>query len=257
MGQINRGIFVWHELLTTDVAAAKKFYGTVVGWKTRPFEGVASGYELWLFGEREVGGVMAITPEMKKGGMTPHWMGHVCVDDVDATLEKAVSLGARVHMPPMDVPGVGRFAVFADPQGAAVSAYTPSESEKRVEEEMLDGHFSWNELATTDWEKALDFYGQLFGWEKDTAMDMGPAGTYQLFKAPGMKRALGGMFNRPPEMKESAFLYYVSVPDIDEAIAKVKAAGGTVLNGPMDIPDDMRIAQCLDSQGAAIAFLGK
>jgi predicted enzyme related to lactoylglutathione lyase len=250
-------MFVWHELLTSDAEGAKKFYGGVLGWKTKAFAAGAPGYQIWLAGEKEVGGVMGFTDEMKKAGVSPHWLGHVCVDDVDATIEKAKGLGAKVLKPPMDIPTVGRFCIFADPQGVAVSAYAPQTPGGGPVEEMPAGHFAWNELATTNWEQAFAFYSKLFGWEKDTAVDMGPLGTYQLFKAAGAKNAMGGMYNRSPDMPQSSFLYYVNVPEIDALIAKVKSLGGAVLNGPMEVPGGMRVAQCLDPQGAAIAFVGR
>ncbi len=257
MSQINRGRFVWHELMTTDVAAAKKFYGEIAGWTAKPFPGDTTGYEIWHVGEQGIAGLMGIDADMKKMGVVPAWLGHICVDDVDATVKKAQELGAKVHRPAETIPDVGRFCILGDPQGAVVSVFAPSKDGTPQNEDMPLQHIVWNELATTDWEKAFDFYSRVFGWEKADAMDMGgELGTYFMFKVPGGKNAIGGIYNRPKEVPVSSFLYYTHVPDLDAATAKSETLGGKVLNGPMDIPGDMRIVQCLDAQGAAFALLG-
>jgi len=113
------------------------------------------------------------------------------------------------------------------------------------------GEFSWRELATTDWEAAWAFYSELFGWQEADRMDMGEAGIYQMFHRGA--QPLGGFYNRPPEMPVSAWLNYVRVPDAFAAAKKVTELGGTVLNGPMEVPGGGFIAQCLDPQGAAFA----
>jgi predicted enzyme related to lactoylglutathione lyase len=85
---------------------------------------------------------------------------------------------------------------------------------------------------------------------------MGPMGIYFIFKRQG--RDLGGMFNLTPEMPMPPnWLLYIRVADITAAVERVKAAGGTVLNGPMEVPGGDQIAQCMDPQGAAFALHAK
>jgi hypothetical protein len=106
---------------------------------------------------------------------------------------------------------------------------------------------------TTDQTGAFTFYNTLFGWEKGEATDMGPMGIYQVFGRRG--RSLGGMFNKPPQMPAPPhWMLYVRVPDVDKATERVKALGGKILNGPMDVPGGDRIVQCMDPQGAAFAL---
>ena len=102
-----------------------------------------------------------------------------------------------------------------------------------------------------DWESEWDFYSELFGWQKGDAMDMGEMGTYQMYNRGA--HPLGGMFKKPPEMPVTAWLFYVRVPDINGAVEKIKELGGTVMNGPMEVPGGDMVAQCLDPQGAAFA----
>ena len=110
------------------------------------------------------------------------------------------------------------------------------------------GAFSWHELATSDYEGAFDFYSDLFGWHKNDAMDMGEHGIYQLYGRDEFE--YGGMFNKTDEMPgPPAWLYYISVEDVNAAVERVKELGGQVLVGPMEVPDGDLIAQCLEPQG--------
>ena len=113
------GAISWSELITTDVDAAKSFYGEVFNWtfEDAPMEGMT--YTLFNANGKEIGGIMP-TPEQAEG-MPPAWGLYITVDDVDATAEKAVGLGAKISMPPSDIPEVGRFCVLQDPQGAYIS----------------------------------------------------------------------------------------------------------------------------------------
>ncbi len=245
------GRFVWYELMTTDPQAAQSFYTDVIGWSTAPFEGAEIPYTLWMNGEAPVGGVMALPQEASDQGAPPHWMAYVAVNDVDATAKKAVRLGGKIIVEPRDIPGVGRFAILHDPQGASIAIYR-SEQATPAEGEPQPGQFSWHELATTDHEAALDFYSRLFGWNKTEAVDMGEMGTYQIYGRGDVP--LGGMFNKPAEMPgPPAWLYYTRVGDIDQTVEKIRAKGGQVLNGPMEVPGGDRIAQCMDPQGAVFA----
>ena len=109
------GDFIWYELLTTDADAAARFYEAVIGWNARAFEGSDIGYRLFSIGGTDVAGFMPIPADAK--GMRPGWLGYVGVDDVDKIAAEIVQVGGTQHMPPTDIPGVGRFAMVADPQG--------------------------------------------------------------------------------------------------------------------------------------------
>ena len=247
--------FVWHELLAVDPPAAKDFYPAVVGWTTEEWKTPpgAPPYTMWMTGKTSIGGLMALPEEARKAGAPPHWLGYVSVADVDASLAQAKKLGAKVHAGPMDLPEVGRIVVLADPQGAAIALFTPKGAGMSPPEQPPVGAVSWNELATDDWSKAFEFYSQMFGWTKGDAMDMGPMGIYQILTPAGGGVPFGAMFNRPPQIPVSNWLYYFRVADLDAAIGKAKARGGKLLNGPMDVPGG-RIAQFMDSQGAAFAL---
>ena len=116
------GAFSWFELMTTDVEGAKTFYTRLFGWETEDMPMENLSYTITKIGDEGVGGIMPLPPETE--GAPPHWGVYVTVDDVDATVKKAEELGGRVHIPPTDIPNVGRFCVIQDPQGAFISAIT-------------------------------------------------------------------------------------------------------------------------------------
>lgn len=255
MNAPSRSRFVWHELLAANPAVAKDFYTAVVGWSTEEWKTPpgAPPYTMWMNGKTSAGGLMALPPEAKAAGAPSHWLGYVSVAGVDHTTDQARKLGAKVHMGPVDLPEVGRIAVLADPQGAAIAVFTPAGAGMSPPDNPPVGAVSWNELATDDWKKAFDFYSQLFGWAKGDAMDMGAMGTYQILTPAGGGVPFGAMYNRPPQIPVSNWLYYFRVANLDAAVEKAKAKGGKLLNGPMDVPGG-RIAQFMDAQGAAFAL---
>jgi len=246
--------FVWYELATTDVAAAQAFYTDVIGWTSEPFDGANEPYIMWVTDGGPVGGLMLIPEAAKQQGAPPHWSAYIGVADVDAEAKKAEGLGATLVVPPTDIPNAGRFAVIFDPQMAAICLFQPLQEETIMAGD-LPGRFSWRELTTSDPDGAWDFYSQMFGWSKADAMDMGEMGTYQMFSTRPDDCRTGGMMQLPADAEyRSNWLYYITVADLDAALARVTALGGKVLNGPMEVPGGSRVAQCLDPQGAAFAL---
>lgn len=251
MTETPNGRFCWGELLTTDPDAAADFYSTVVGWGTREWEGSETPYSVWMNGEMPVGGFMRLPPEVAATGAPPHWLVYISTPDAEACARKAESLGGSL-LNLFDIPEVGRMAIIADPQGAVITAYQPSDATPGHDGPASIGEFSWHELATTDWEAAWAFYSELFGWREASRSDMGEAGIYLEFHRGA--HPLGGIVNRPPEMPVSAWLPYIRVSDAQVTAETVVERGGTILNGPMEVPGGDLIAQCKDPQGAAFAF---
>jgi uncharacterized protein len=252
----SHGRFVWYELMTTDMGAAKRFYGKVVGWSTQDMPHPDMTYTLFTVGGSSVAGLMNLPDDAKKMGVPPSWIGYVGVDDVDASAEKAKRLGGSVHVPARDIPTIGRFAVIADPQGAAIALFKGTNPEPpKSPEPGTPGHTGWHELLTADWEKTFAFYGELFGWQKVEAIDMGPLGKYQIFSAGGPP--IGGMFNKPATVPAPFWTYYFNVDAIEPAAERIKASGGKVINGPMEVPGGQWIVQGTDPQGATFALVGK
>lgn len=112
------GDFVWYELMTKDTAAARTFYGPLLGWTFADSGMPAMQYDLISMNGTQVAGIMPLDDDMEAGGAQPGWLGYVGVNDVDASAAQAREAGARIWIAPRDIPGIGRFAFLADPQGA-------------------------------------------------------------------------------------------------------------------------------------------
>lgn len=250
------GKFVWYELLTSDTDAAEAFYKTVLGWTAQDFGLPELKYTIVSAGGVGIGGIMVVPEEAKKHGVPPGWFGYVHVDDVDAGAEDVKDAGGAVHRDPSDIPGVGRFAVVADPQGAVFNLFKSEGAapDRPTAEPGTPGHVGWHELHATDHTSVFEFYADLFDWTKGEAHDMGPMGVYQLFATSEVPD--GGMFTREEGMPGPFWLYYFNVDALDPAVERVMGAGGHVMNGPHQVPGGSWIAQCTDPQGAVFALVG-
>ncbi|MEQ1547042.1 MAG: VOC family protein [Chakrabartia sp.] len=258
------GDFIWYELLTSDANAAGDFYGKVVGWTSTNSGQPGMDYRFFSSGDGTdnndgVGGYMAITPDMAAGGAKPAWVGYIGVDDVDASTKSIADAGGSVLMPAMDLDGVGRMAMVADPQGAPFYVMKGASDETSYSFAALApkvGHCAWNELSTSDPESAKAFYTALFGWSKQGEMDMGPMGKYEFLMASGERFGIGAVMPKMPDMSVSMWAYYFRVPDIDAGAAAITANGGTLLQEPIEIPGGDYSLMALDPAGAAFGLVG-
>lgn len=243
-----RGRWVWYDNLTRDVEAAVRFYCAVIGWNTQSWAGGGEPYHMFANGDSAFAGVGKI-----EGEAPPQWRGYIGTPDVKATTSRAEALGAKVRVRPQAIPTVGTYSVIEDPQGAVFAAFTPVGAATDSPGQEAYGAVVWHELLTTDVDAAFAFYSDLFGWEKKNAMDMGPMGIYQTYGLASLE--LGGIYKKPAEMPgPPQWLFYVHVPDLEAAVARVKANGGKILMEPMEIPGGGRIAACLDPQGAPFSL---
>lgn len=251
------GTPIWYELMTAAPDAAQDFYRKVMGWTFEtPPGGMERDYRTFTANGEGVGGVMKM-PDGSPFGAT--WAVYFGVADVDATARQVKKLGGSVHMEPQDIPGVGRFAFVADPQGAMFYLMRgDSDGNSTAFAPMRTGHCSWNELVTSDQVAALDFYSKLFGWTKTGSMPMGPNGDYT-FIGQGDTDMIGAMMNADEAGKTPYWNFAFTVPDIDAAKNAVEKGGGTVAHGPMELPGDEGdwLIQANDPQGAKVMFTGK
>ena len=249
--------FIWYELMTTDVEAARTFYSNVVGWQTRDSGMPGMRYELFGMDGKDVGGMMSMPDPAEHKAM---WMAHIYTPDVDAAAAAVTERGGSILRPPTDIPHVGRFAVVRDPQSAVYLLFQPGGG--GVWEPLgaqAVGNIGWHELVTTDWEAAWEFYSGLYGWTKHMAVDMGPMGTYQTFMSTDTQG--GGMMTMPPPMQAAGapphWTYYLTVDSIQAAKQRVLDAGGKVTHEPSEVPGGAWILQGIDPQGARFALTAK
>jgi predicted enzyme related to lactoylglutathione lyase len=248
-----KGKFGWYELMTSDTKAAGKFYSAVVGWTVHEMagpDGVPS-YNTFNIGETGIAGMLTLP------GPTA-WVGYIHVDDLEAHIEKIVEAGGKLLRPVHNIPGMLRFAVMADPQGAAFVGFTsdPAMPSPQRPEPPAVGTVSWHELYTTDLEAGFDFYNKLFGWTKNHDMDMGPHGVYRIFDQGDNKpMGDGGIMRKGDHIPVPCWNFYFQVDAINAAVERVKAGGGKVLNGPMQVPGGGWVIQGMDPQGAMFSLV--
>lgn len=246
-----RGRVVWYELLTTDMKGAEDFYTKVVGWTVTPFKG-EQPYDVWMrTADEGIGGVMTIPEGMH---FPPHWGMYVGVPRLEEAVAEIERRGGSALSPLITVPQVGRMRTMKDPQGAAFSILEPSMPGTPPDKEPDVGQVSWHELFTTDPEAAIKFYSEVFGWQPTEALDMGPMGKYHMFA--GGTGFGGGMMKKPEAMAAAPphWGFYFRVPDVHEGAGRVKANGGQILNGPMEVPGGDWVVNCMDPQGAAFSL---
>ena len=253
------GDFIWYELMTPDPAGAKAFYDAVVGWNMAaqgsPMPGGVEYREILAQDGSHAGGVLTLTPDMAQGGARPAWIGYVGVENVDEAVARAQEAGGSVLMEPMDMEGIGRMALIADPFGAPIYVMRGhADMDSKAYQMMSPGHVAWNELSTPDPDAARSFYYALFNWTDGEAMPMGELGTYQMFDQNG--QSIGGIMRMPEETMPPSWLYYIAVRDIDEAHRTIGAQGGQVLAEPQEVPGGMFCINAVDPQGAMFAVVG-
>lgn len=264
----HHGDFIWYELLTPDADGAQAFYAPMLGWTFANAHMPGIDYRLFSAGETPIGGLMTLPAGDPDGAsMAPMWLGYVGVDDVDAMAASIVDGGGAIHLEPADIPGVGRFAFVADPQGASFYIMRGASDEESLSfsyDAPRPGHCAWNELSTSDPATALQFYGQRFGWVKDGEMEMGELGSYEFLRHAGRapegspmgQGMIGAVMPKMPGVPKPVWTYYFRVADIDAAVAHITANGGIVTQPPIEIPGGDYSMNAIDPQGAPFALVG-
>lgn len=248
------GAFIWYELLTSDADAAQRFYQDVVGWTFASFGGTAvdGPQDYRILSAPDGDGVAGLMKLPDGAPMGPGWYGYIGVDDVDATIAAITADGAAIQMPATDLEGVGRIAMVTDPQGAPIYVMRGSspEASNAFKPDGI-GHGVWNELVTSDPAAAMSFYTTHFGWKKDGEMPMGDMGAYEFLSHDGgMIGAMMRGHERP------AWGYFFRVGAIDPVVDRIRAAGGTMLHGPHQVPGGDWVVQARDPQGAMFGVVG-
>ncbi|MFQ5610422.1 MAG: VOC family protein, partial [Woeseiaceae bacterium] len=214
------GTFFWFECGTSDAAMAKDFYTRLFGWDAVdvPMPGDTNGtYTLLQVDGADVAGLYELAgPQFE--GVPSHWMTYVCVASADESAARAEVLGATIVQAPMDVPGVGRLAFFADPTGANIAVF---QSGDHPGTDPGKTNLGWAELHTPDTEASRAFYTELFDWNAKED----PSGEYTEWQVGG--KSIGGMIAIPPEQlgTPSHWLIYALVAQCDETLTKAAEMG--------------------------------
>ncbi len=244
------GVFSWIDLMTTDVAGAKAFYGGLFGWEfdDRPIDG-GGVYTTAQIDGKNVAGMGDMNPEMKEQGMPPVWTSYINHSDIDAVAAKVTEAGGTLMMPPMDVMEEGRMAMFTDPAGAVVGVWQPK-NHTGAELVNMPNTLVWNELQTRDSDGAKAFFSTVMGWTYDSD----PNG-YITCKADG--RIQAGMMQMDESWGEvpNNWTVYFMVADLATAVAKVQELGGNILVPPTSAGEMGKFSAVQDPQGGAFTIM--
>ena len=257
------GMPIWYELMTPDPAGVAEFYRAVGGWDI-PAQGntMPNGSEYREIKRPDggnLGGVLTQTQAMRDGGARPGWIPYFHVKGVEDACAKAESMGGTIHMDPTPM-HVGTLAMVADAQGAPFYLMDPvppahdPNAKSDVWDREKPGHCRWNELATTDASAAKEFYTKLLGWTSDRSMPMGERGDYLFLECEGNE--IGAINPWIGEHQSPMWLLYLGVDNIARAVEAAKAKGGTVINGPHEVPGGDHVFVTTDPAGATVAFVG-
>lgn len=245
------GRFVWHDLMTTDVAAATSFYtGLFPEWNitTLPMEG-GFDYHMLSTAGGEVGGMLELDEAL---GFPSHWISYLAVADCDTAIARVEQLGGACVLPVMEIASIGRMAIVHDGQGAYFKLFQ-MEFPRQLPEQPGVGQICGNELLTTDAGAAASFYGELCGWESQ-GVELPGIGPATLFKLNDIH--CGRAVSIPQESEApSNWLPYLAVDNTDARAARVAELGGPTYVEPRDIGTEGRFSIHADPTGAAFAIM--
>lgn len=248
------GTFCWIELASTDAAAAKKFYSSLFDWQIsdQPV-GPDMVYTIFQIDGKDVAALYQMD-EKERSQAPPHWLSYVSVQKVEDAIEKVKALGGTILGGPIDVFDFGRLAIFQDPAGASFAVWQAAKhiGARLVYEPRTLG---WNELLTTDDQRAGEFYAKLFGWGKELKPSLMEGFPYTEFQSEN--RPVAGMFKIPPEWGKIPphWLVYFLVEDPDQTVQKATQQGASIMTPPTDIPNIGRFSILIDPQGADFGVL--
>ncbi len=244
-GQQHFGRFVWFDLLTDDVAAVKQFYADIFAWD---FDGSESGYTKILHKGAYIGGII-YSERLDEKVSEAQWLSYLSVPDVDRAVEIVRQQGGKILREPMDLDDRGRASVVTDPQGAVFVLLKTGDGDPEDVKPRF-GEWLWNELITSNSEKAVSFYTSVVGYTQD-AREAREGRMYYILKYDDQPRA--GIIKSPWENVAPNWLPYIRVDDPQMVVDRVNKIGGKVILAPDPEIRNGTVAVIADPTGAALA----
>ena len=244
------GKFIWHDLVTTDLEADKRFYSGLFGWGYEQRRGPnGNTYTLVKSGDRFVAGMVA-EQRPKDGSDISRWLGYLSVPDVGLAVAQNDRAGGETVVGPLDISDFVRVAAITDPQGAVLGLAQSNIGDPDDSQAGKPGTVVWDELLANNPATAASFYKALAGYKVDVLQRNG--GEYTMLIADGVKRA--GMLENPLDGVEPLWLTYFGVQDVKAATARVGGLGGRVLLAPAVDIRDGKLAIVVGPSGALLAL---
>jgi len=242
------GKFVWADLVTDDVPAARKFYAQLFGWTFRDL----GGYVIAANDERPLCGMFQ-RPRPKEQSAQPRWIGYLSVSNVERARKAVTQAGGKVLVEPQKFPKRGEQAVFADAEGAVFGVIKSSAGDPQ--DFLADpGDWIWIQLLSRDGRKAAEFYRNVGGYEIIENSETNRMSDFVL-ASEGYARATVRTIWQDSEKVRPTWLPFVRVKSVTDSVAQAKQLGGNALIEPKTELFQGRVAVVADPTGAAIGIL--
>ncbi len=250
--EITAGSPCWIDLMTSDTEKAKSFYNALFGWTYETGdEEKYGGYITASKDGKLVAGIMQKQEDM--AGMPDLWSTYLRTDDINATTEAAAANGGQVYLEPMEVPEQGVMAMYGDSSGASIGAWQFGEM-KGFEVAAEAGSPAWHELLSKDYDSAVSFYRNVFGWETEVMSDTPEFRYTTLGSGNDAKAGIMDASGFLPEQVPSMWSVYFTVADTDATVEKALSLGATVTQAAEDTPFG-RLATLTDPTGAVFKVI--
>jgi predicted enzyme related to lactoylglutathione lyase len=245
----------WVELLTSDLAKSTTFYGELFGWTAKEAGPDTGGYVSFHHHGVPVAGCM---PKANLPGGAPEgpdgWSVYLVTPDARATAAAAADHGGQVCSPAMDVMDLGTMVVVADPGNATIGVWEPKEH-KGFAATGEPGTPYWFELHTRDYDAAVRFYRDVFGWDTYVTSDTDDLRYTTLGEGDGRRAGIIDASGFLAADEPAHWVVYYGVADVDATLARVIALGGMIVEPAVDTPYG-RLAKCTDVTGALFKLAG-
>jgi len=226
-GRTHPGKFVWYDLATEDVGAAKTFYGAVFGWTFHAAPSAPASYTVIESAGTKVGGLFRqARPAGAKVGS--RWLAIASVRDPAAAAQYVRDKGGQVLLAPAKISGRGTHAVFRDPQGAVFGVLAAGDGDPS-DTPVNDGDVFWVDLFTTTPLDAASFYSGLLGDETFPG-DRSWGRDRWVLASEGIARA--GIVPVAAGKTAPGWMPYILVDDVAGTLKRVRSAGGKVVVAP-------------------------
>ncbi len=245
--EIHNGKLVWVDLVTTDPQKAVKFYSSVFDWQAHTF--ADENYIELSHSGHVISSVVRYHDDEAEDG-DARWLVSVSVPDVDAATQNAVESGGTVLEAATDLPDRGRYSVISDPQGAILMLLRATGGDPVGSTQFMN-EWAWAELWTNDTEGAVDFYTALAGYDVVRFPDKYGVERI-LLRTEGKVRAT--VVALPWDDVEPNWIPYIPVADAGETLARIVAAGGTVLDKTGGSKESATVAIVMGPTGGVFAI---
>jgi uncharacterized protein len=224
---------MWFDMGAADPQPLNSFYGELFGWNLDPVMPSYTRVDT-MAGAGVNGGI-------GRSGTGETWIAfYVEVDDLQAVLDKAESMGAKTVVPVTEIPAV-TFAMFNDPDGLLIGLMKPMAADSGPsagEGEAVD----WFEIIGSDAGRTQAFYRELFGWDVDDHTNYAMVDT-------GAGRGAAGGIGGTDDHQTTWSTVYAKVDDVEKYLAKAEELGGRRVYGPRDVGDNTKTGAFRDPEG--------